>query len=117
MKWRALAVLCAIAVSAPLHAQKACKKGIPCGNTCIAANKVCHIATPSTDTAKTPAKSDSSSASSATAGQWVASKIGRTYYKAGCSGANKLKAGNVVTFATEQEAQKAGYTRSRAKGC
>jgi hypothetical protein len=35
--------------AAPLAAQN-CKKGIPCGRTCIAATKTCRIGTPSTST-------------------------------------------------------------------
>ena len=34
--------------------QKHCRKGIPCGNTCIAANKVCRIGTPSTPATTPP---------------------------------------------------------------
>jgi len=28
--------------------QRNCRKGLPCGNTCIAANRVCHVGTPAT---------------------------------------------------------------------
>jgi len=34
--------------------QKNCRKGIPCGNTCIAANKVCHVGTPANPPAAPP---------------------------------------------------------------
>ena len=34
-------------------AAKNCRKGIPCGNSCIAANKVCHIGAPRTATPRT----------------------------------------------------------------
>ena len=30
----------------PANAQKNCTKGIPCGNTCISASKVCRVGTP-----------------------------------------------------------------------
>lgn len=38
----------ALIVSAPseLHTQRRCTKGIPCGNSCIAANKTCRIGAP-----------------------------------------------------------------------
>jgi hypothetical protein len=48
---------------------------------------------------------------------WVASRRGRTYYKAGCSGANALSPENRIYFRTEAEAQAAGLTRSRTSGC
>ena len=32
------------------EAQKNCKKGIPCGNSCISASKVCRIGSPTTPT-------------------------------------------------------------------
>lgn len=48
---------------------------------------------------------------------WVASSRGHTYYRRGCSTANRLAPQNVIYFRTEQDAQKAGYHRSRSKGC
>ena len=99
------------------HAQKNCKKGIPCGNSCIAANKTCRIgATPAPSSADTKRVVQGSVGNSST-GDWIASSRGTTYYKAGCSGANKLSAANVIRFKSEDEAPKAGYHRSATKGC
>ncbi len=43
-------------------------------------------------------------------GAWVASKTGKKYYPADSAGAKKIKEENRVSFATEEEAQKAGYS-------
>jgi hypothetical protein len=40
--WGAILLFATFGV-APLHAQKNCTKGIPCGNTCISRDKVCHV--------------------------------------------------------------------------
>lgn len=46
MRWIVAAVLIAL-VSSPVEAAN-CKKGIPCGGSCISATKVCRISQPST---------------------------------------------------------------------
>ncbi len=43
---------------------------------------------------------------------FVASKNGKNYYSLNCSGANRIKEGNKVFFATKAEAENAGYTKS-----
>lgn len=98
------------------EAQKNCKKGIPCGNSCISATKTCRIGSPTTATRANTAQ-EVASADSYSSDGWVASTRGNTYYRAGCSGANKLSSANKVYFATEELARAAGYTRSRTKGC
>ena len=99
--------------------QKNCRKGIPCGNTCIAANKVCHVGTPSTSPTTSPASARSDSAAVAPDQNmaWVASSRGHTYYRHGCSSATSLSPANLIYFRTEEEAQRAGYRRSTSKGC
>ncbi len=98
--------------------QKNCRKGIPCGNTCIAANKVCHVGTPSTaPTASPAAASDSTAVAPTNSMAWVASSRGHTYYRRGCSTANRLSSANLIYFQTEEEAQRAGYRRSTSRGC
>jgi|SRR5688500_10446608 len=55
---RVFIVACALAtIGSSLDAQPNCKKGIPCGNSCIAANKVCRIGTQSTPSSTTPRSS------------------------------------------------------------
>lgn len=48
---------------------------------------------------------------------WVGSSKGKTYYRAGCRGASKLAAKNLISFKSEEDAKKAGYTHSRQRGC
>lgn len=121
-----LLALASLALPSSAQAQKRCTKGIPCGNSCIAANKVCRIgssapapraatAPPVVSTRRMAAVPEDSIG--APRQEWVASKKGRTYYRVGCGGANGLAKKNVIHFATEDEALLAGYTRSRAKGC
>lgn len=113
-----LLVLFTLALTATAGAQKRCVKGIPCGNTCISASKTCHIQTaaptpkPVVDTIKRPlAPGDTA------VGPWTASRIGKVYYKTGCGGAKGLAAQNRIYFKTEEDAQKAGYTRSTQRSC
>lgn len=51
-------------------------------------------------------------ASAATGKVFFASKIGNKYYTIGCSGGKTLKPENKIYFTTEQEAIRAGYTKS-----
>ena len=121
-------VLAAVALTAaPAEAQKNCRKGIPCGNTCIAANKTCRIGrTPPPTTRTSPpaaaqqgqADTDTGAvARQAATGAWVASSRGSTYYRVGCSGAGKLSPANRIYFKTEAAAKAAGYRRSTQRGC
>ena len=57
------------------------------------------------------------SVSAVNSGQWVASKKGHTYYRTGCKGSAQLAVKSLVYFKSEDDARRAGYTRSRAKGC
>ncbi len=108
-----------ILLSAPALAQKKCVKGIPCGNTCIAANKTCRVGTPSSTptTTQTQQQRPSTSVPSVEEAPWVASSRGQVYYRRGCSGGNKLSPANLIYFKTEEQAQKAGYRRSTSRGC
>src|SRR4051812_27947131 len=82
-------------------AQKNCKKGIPCGRTCISVSKTCHVGTAASDSpamrprqagqaAPVSDAAQSRSVATASLGEWVGSSRGHTYYRAGCSGASKL---------------------------
>ena len=95
-----LAVAALIAFPVAADAQKNCRKGIPCGNTCIAANKVCRIGTPAAPptATPTPARSDSTAVAPTTNMAWVASSRGHTYYRRGCSTGNRLSAANLIYF-------------------
>lgn len=119
-----------------LEAQKRCTKGIPCGNTCIAATKTCRVGTGTArpaprpaaprPTAVVPDSTPRASADRATAASAepsvsekpeVASSRGQVYYARGCSAANELAPANRILFKSAEEAEAAGYRRSRSRGC
>lgn len=112
----ALALL--VTLTSDAAAQKRCKKGIPCGGTCISASKTCRVGSGSATSA--PSSSERLSlVAPAPDGDaaWVASSRGRVYYRNGCKAAAKLSDANRVYFKTEEAAQAAGLTRSSSKGC
>ena len=90
-----------------------CKKGKRCGNTCIAMNRTCHIASepprPASSTPAAPAKR--------TPLPWIAHRQVRFYYRTGCAPAKTIPESLRVYFKTALEAQRAGYARSKIKGC
>ena len=100
-------------------AQKQCVKGKPCGHTCIAVNKTCHVERPAyappSETAPTPA--DTARGEPGDDMGWVASAHGEVYYRRGCGSANRLAPEGLVYFRTEEEARRAGYRRSGSSGC
>jgi endonuclease YncB( thermonuclease family) len=108
-----------------LEAQRNCTRGKPCGNTCIAQNRTCRVGTgtarqaPTTRSAPaaTPAASASLTAELPANARFVASSRGRVYYPRECSAARNLARSNLIGFATEEEAQEAGYTRSTSQAC
>lgn len=44
--------------------------------------------------------------------RYVASKNGKMYYSAGCSGVKRIKPENMIWFNTKEDAEKAGYSIS-----
>jgi hypothetical protein len=113
--------LAAVTVSSA-SAQKHCKKGIPCGNSCISASKTCHVGQgsatgPGAVMKEAPAVDQSAAPAPVADGQYVASSRGRVYYWVGCSGWRKLAAANLRYFKTAADAEAAGYTPSGSKGC
>ena len=119
MKRLILAVLFLALPLSAAEAQKRCKKGIPCGNTCISATRTCRIGTSSSPapTLSAPAHGAARQATATSSAPWVGSSRGSTYYRNGCSGARKLSSRNLIYFKDESQAREAGYTRSRQSGC
>lgn len=129
MRRLTLTLVLALFLPVALEAQKNCKKGIPCGNTCISATKTCRIGTPASAPAPravpavavaeqgAAAEAQPSTETASSSAAWVASSRGNTYYRNGCSGGNKLSPANRIYFASEEAAQAAGYSRSRQRGC
>jgi Metal binding domain of Ada len=132
---RGVSILCLLSVVlvAPLAAQKNCKKGIPCGNSCISADKVCRIgaptatprpvATPESPTSPArslvaPATADSGNPAATTAEYpWVASFADGVYFRADCPAAQDLAPANRRFFRTHQDAEAVGFRRSRTPDC
>lgn len=98
--------------AADVQAQKNCTKGKPCGNSCIARSKTCHVG------AGAASGSASSHAVRPPEGmRYVASTRGRTYYHVSCSGWRSLARSNLRWFATREEAARAGLRPSVQAGC
>lgn len=113
-------LLASISVPGSLAAQPNCRKGIPCGNSCIAANKTCRIGSSSTPrtTAPVPAGSALLGATPPDSDvQWVGSVADRVYFVATCSAALDLAPANRVDFASQADAVKLGFRPSRVPGC
>lgn len=113
-----------LAVASSAAAQRRCTKGIPCGNTCIAATKTCRIGTtpaPKPEAnAPLPAVPLVSPATSVTVGKdtlYVGSRVDQVFFLRTCTAALDLAPENRRYFKTEQEAFDAKYRRSRVPGC
>jgi hypothetical protein len=113
-----------------------CKKGIRCGNTCISASKVCHIGSsaPAPAPAYTPPPAApqplvSNPAAPVTQADppgladsdsefpWLGSVADGVYFQRTCPAAQDLAPANRRYFRTHQEAEGAGFRRSRTPGC
>jgi hypothetical protein len=118
-----LVVALALLSAVPLQAQPNCKKGKPCGNSCISQDKTCRIG------ASTPAPAPASQAAPLAAVSavpvrdvnlpWVAFKDGSIYYRnvMGCEVARVPVKAERVYFKSEEDARRAGLTASREAGC
>jgi hypothetical protein len=123
-----ISALAMAAITSTAEAQRQCKKGIPCGGTCISATKTCHIGvqkpTESDTTlhrAGAPAE-DQRSLIDRVVGRgprtFVGSVDGDIYYLSSCVTAiQKLTEDERVYFASEEEARAKGYKRSKANSC
>jgi len=121
-RWLSLIGLLLLAPSV-LSAQKTCKKGIPCGGTCIAANKVCRIGTarstpapastapaPQAATRPTPETSADEPASTKV---WV----NRTSHVYHCPGSRWYGATKNGVYMTEKAAKAAGNRAAYGRAC
>jgi deoxyribonuclease-1 len=121
-----------LALASSAGAQRNCKKGIPCGGTCISATKTCRVGTTTADTTSRQARpispddqaalvrrltGDTGAKTSFAFGPFIGSVDGDVYYAAGCQTSWKLSADERIYFQSEQEAVAKGYHRSRAKNC
>jgi hypothetical protein len=113
-------LLTLVTLSAPLAAQRTCKKGIPCGNSCISAGKVCHVGAGAPADAKpTALVAVPGVAVKGVGAQWVAFRDGSIYYRnvMGCEAARVPVKAERVYFRTAENAKSAGLTSSKEPGC
>lgn len=117
-------ILLSLLLPPALLAQKRCKKGIPCGGTCIAANKVCRVggapSTPAPVSPQSPRSPGSRSPSAAVTADstaavkvWVNSKSG-VYH---CPGTRWYGATKNGSYAPEVDALAAGIRPAYGKKC
>ncbi len=125
--WR-VAVPLALFVSV-LEAQPHCRKGIPCGNSCISASKTCRIGSPSQRPPSPPAPSVPERAAPAallerpsgsttivdTLLPWVVSVTGATYFASACSGAAGIPANSRMFYRVEENLKRLGMSRATPK--
>jgi hypothetical protein len=121
----ALTLFCLI-WPAHIQAQPNCKKGKPCGNSCIAQNKTCRIgagpaatAGPLVDGRAAPLVSVAAVAVKDLNAPWVAFKDGSIYYRnvMGCEVARVPVKAERVYFKSEEDAKRAGLAASKEAGC
>lgn len=118
----ACALLLFAILAAGLEAQPVCRRGKPCGNTCIALNRTCRVGTGTARAAPSAPTSPAQPSPAAQPGvpegaQYVASSRGRVYYWVGCSAWRSLSTANLRFFPSREEVEAAGYTPSRSAGC
>lgn len=101
----AFALLLLAIGAAEAFAQRRCTKGIPCGNTCIAANRNCRVGADSTTSSGGIASQPTPAARVPEGMQFVASTQGRVYYFVGCSAWRSLSTANLRFFRTAAEAK------------
>jgi len=115
-----------ILLAIPVMAQaQVCRTGKPCGNTCIARDRVCRVSpgtarsggTPTPTPAPSRSAPSSSQATAPTDAVFAASSRGQVYYWVGCSAWRDLAPANLRFFRTRAEAEAAGYRVSGTRGC
>ena len=126
MRFTAALVFACLLWPLGIEAQPNCKKGKPCGNSCIAQNKTCRIgatptptATPLVDAKVAPLASVGSVAVKDLNAPWVAFKDGSIYYRnvMGCEVARVPVKAERVYFKSEEDAKRAGLAASKEAGC
>ena len=147
MRFRAFPAIALLVCASEAAAQKPCTKGVPCGDTCVAANKTCRVDAPSTvtpaatlQTTPVPQPSpltfqylsagDVAMRAGFVAGKlrvfhttpdmtapWVGGVNGLTYYRRDCSAVRGVLPGGYVFFKTEADAFASAYRRSIIPGC
>lgn len=106
-----------------IEAQPNCKKGKPCGNSCISQDKVCRIGTAPAPTSAPLVDAKAAPLASVAVkdlnAPWVAFKDGSIYYRnvMGCEVARVQVKAERVYFKSEEDAKRAGLAASKEAGC
>lgn len=111
-----------------IDAQPRCKKGCPCGNSCISCSKTCRVGVgtatgvASPEPAPTPPKAlMASGVADSNAkiyrGQWFGSSVNRFYFRAGCRIVPLLAIGDQVLLPDSAAAEQVGFRRLILPGC
>ncbi len=124
-------VVLTLFAAVPGATQPNCKKGKPCGGTCIAQNRTCHIESRPASEPRTSERQPTANAApvqslyapapaSAAAPvdsllPWVISVTGGTYFASACSGAESIVPANRMFFRNEENLKRAGMSRATAK--
>lgn len=123
-----------VLLCAPLHAQRNCRTGIPCGNSCIAATKTCRIGGAAAPRSESPSSSvapsnvtppalgsraqlEAGAIPPASTHPWVALRGGTFFYRRSCRAARELPRQELVYFKSETEAVDSGRLPSEVAGC
>lgn len=108
----------------PALGQPNCRKGKPCGNTCIAQNRTCRIAPVGESPARRPAAEPARGLLAAPVGTmrddslgapllpWIAVEDRRLYYASACAGAAAIPLAQRRYFRAEETLQRIGYRRA-----
>lgn len=113
MRWILILAIAAL-LPAELTAQPNCKKGIPCGNSCIAANKTCRIGTrpaPAPGTAQ-PLLGAAAAAPIPDSVRYVGWKEAGLYFKRTCAVVTTIPVGQRLYFRDEKSSKAAGLKPS-----
>ncbi len=119
--WALVSGLALIMLAAPTVSEaQVCTRGKPCGNSCIARDRVCR-AGPGTarqgGSNPAPVPAAAPSVTVPEGATFVASSRGQVYYWVGCSAWRQLAQTNLRFFRTRAEAEAAGYRPSTTRGC
>lgn len=129
-----LGALLLLALPTPIQAQRNCKKGIPCGGSCISASKTCRAGSSEPVTLRADDRSDTQKAKQSLAAiearfaqptatasltliRYVADVSGKYYYPITCIWASDIPPESRVFFVASAAAESMRFARAPIKKC
>jgi hypothetical protein len=91
------------------EAQRNCVKGKPCGNSCIARDKVCHMGSGAAPAPRPLIRA----APLPDSVRWIGWREAKLYFRAACIPASTVPLSERVYFRTEAQAKDSGFKRSK----